>query len=57
MKRTKSEMKLQLLLPLQTSTNLQGSPINKTNEMSKINLNILIKQIIYATTNQTQRHV
>jgi hypothetical protein len=57
MQRIKSEMKLQLLLPPQTSTNLQGSPINKINEMSKISLNILIKKTIYKTTNKIQRHL
>jgi hypothetical protein len=43
MQRIKSERKLQLLLPPQTNTNIQGSHVNKINEISKINLNILIK--------------
>ncbi len=43
MQRIKSERKLQLLLPPQTNTKIQGSPVNQINEMSKINLNVLIK--------------
>jgi len=53
----KFKRKLQLLLPLQINTNIQGLFVNKINEKSKINLNVLIKQTIYKTTNQIQRHV